>query len=404
MIRPLTLGVALALLANGCSLSGLPFWESTPSAQEIAADNARRMVLAPRLNTLGFNLFEKLQQQMPEESLAFSPASLGRTMLMAYAGARGSTREAMAAAIGLADPSDATLANWAAVTSPSLDKRGVTVKQADSAWIRANFAVQQSFKDSLQRMFNAEVNTFSSSADGTSRLRAWIKSGTNGFLDGGAFELKDEVMLALANLIYFKGKWEKQFDKLETLPRPFYRTPQASKMVPTMHQHGHFRYVEDEGYQAIRLPYQVSAYSMYVLSPSQASASAHFDGERFERLLGKMSEQDGDLWLPRFTMKQKLKLTEPLKDLGMAIAFSEAADLSGIAQDLKLNQVDQEVRVQVDEEGTVAAAATVAVAGVTSAVSGPKPFIMDVNGPFFYVIRDDAAGVILFMGRVVQPE
>ncbi|MBO9539370.1 hypothetical protein J7643_02115 [bacterium] len=419
MRRSFLTSLALTLMVGGCTFSDSPaeppmpvddsaFQASPnvpPSREALAADIERRKVGTPGLNRLGFTVFNALLSQGTPQNLALSPTSLGRALLMAYAGARESTREAMASALGMPDQSETTLAHWAAATGPSLDRRGVSIQVTDSAWVRANFSILPSFTDELRRLFSAEVGTFRDSADGTAKLRAWIKKASKGLLDGQGFELSDDVVLALADVITFDGRWDEIFQKAQTQPRPFFTRPSESRQVPMMQRAGEFLYAEEAGYQVIRLPYQESAYAMYVLLASDSvPAPAPIDAEAFERLADRLSSNQGQLLLPRFSMKLNVALTDALKASGMGLAFSDAANFDGIADNLRLDEVGQDVRVEVDEEGTVAAAATVLKAVPTSARVDPTPFHMEVNRPFYFAIREDATKAMLFMGKVVQPE
>lgn len=417
--------LATLLLLNSCTLKGLPGTDRPRPSKEsptnrgaaqaptddsssqrvLMADIARRQVATPGLNTLGFKVFGALEAQAPAQNLAFSPTSLGRALLMAYAGARGSTREAMATALGMPDQTEKTLGSWAAATGPSLEKRGVAIQVLDSAWIRSDYPVQASFTEDLRSWFLAEVSNFSDSEDGTAKLQAWIKQASKERLDGQGFQLNQDVVLALANVLTFDGRWGKVFEKAQTQLQPFFPTASESLEVPMMQQTGEFMYAEDEGYQVIRLPYEQSVYAMYVLLASDsATASPPLDGDLFDRLASRAVMNQGQLLLPRFSLKLHKPLTEILKGVGLALAFSDSADFSGIADALRLDQVDQEVRVAVDEEGTVAAAATVGTAVPTSVIVYEHPFHMEVNRPFYFAIRDDSTRGVLFMGKVVHPE
>lgn len=402
MRRALMTSCLAALTLTGCSLSWLPFWEYVPSASEQSVDLARRAAATPVLNQVGFKVFNRVLEEHPANNVALSPTSLGRTLLMAYAGARGRTREAMATALAMPDQADATLGNWAAASSPNLDKRGVSITMKDAAWIKSNFQVQQRYRDDLQELFGAETQSFRDAADGTTRLREWIKSASGGLLDGQGAKIGDSVRVILANVLTFKGKWKDEFEKSQTKPRPFYTSPTQSSPAQMMQRHGDYVYAETEGYQVIKLPYKDSVYSMWVLLPAQdATDSAALDGDRFTRLVSHASTIPGTILLPRFSFDMTLPLRDTLKATGFELPFSEAADFTGIAQGLMLDDVNQQVQVTVDEEGTVAAATTWGTVGVTSAPS--HTFYMEVNRPFFFAIRDDASQAVLFMGRVTLP-
>lgn len=415
------IGAAL-LLAAGASLAGCAGWPlvgpstspqtaPTASPQAIApaftqeawlADVARRKHATPGLNALGFEVFEGLAAQDPGKNVAVSPSSLGRTLLMAYLGARGTTRDTLASALGMPDQTEQTLGDWVAASGPNMDSRGVAIRVLDSAWIQTGFPVLPSFLEDLQQRFQAKTGTFSDEPDGTAKLRDWIAQASQGLLDGHDYQMDGSTLLALADVLTFDGRWDSVFDAGATQPRPFHVTSTESLDVPMMHQTGEYGYAESEGYQVIRLPYEQSVYAMYVLQASD-SATASLDAPRFERLTGKVASQRGEILLPRFTCQRSQDLTAIMKTTALGPLFTSDADFSGIAPSLMLSKAWQQVRVAVDETGTVAAAATVLEMNGKAAF-GQTPFRMEVNRPFYFALRDDSTQALLFLGKVVRPQ
>ena len=407
-----TLLVALVVVvSSGTTLTGcqilpnLPFLSPTVSPEQLAADDARRKHATPGINSFGFKVFADVASQSPNENVALSPTSLGRALLMVDLGARGSTQAAIASALGMPDQSSETLGDWVAATKPNLNQSGVSIQVSDSAWIRSNFSVLPSYLSDLETYLNAGVGSFRDGRDGTAKIGDWISRVSNGLLDGHGFQLDDSVMLALADVLTFKGRWDKVFDQSATQQRPFHVSPTQTITVPMMHQSGDYLYGESEGYQLIRLPYQRSAYSMYVmLASDSATVSAPLNVLLFESMIASASSHSGEIWLPRFSFDDNTSLTASLKAIGLAIAFSDGADLSGIAPNLELSDAWQQIHVKVDETGTVAAAATEIAMATGAAPVFQKPFSMEVNRPFYFAIRDDSTKAVLFIGRVVNPQ
>jgi serpin B len=212
----------------------------------------------------------------------------------------------------------------------------------------------------------------------------------------------------LANAIYFKGKWDRPFEKKETKPHAFHPAKGATRPVPTMWQRGHFNYQQGDGFQAVRLPYAGGRLQMYLFLPdtdsSPAKLLAGLDSDTWRhKILPGFRDREGTLALPRFKLEYDVTLNDPLKALGMRHAF-EDADFSEMASEpLFVSQVKQKSFVEVNEEGTEAAAVTT-VAMQTSAIMKPiKPFEMIVDRPFLFVIADDQTKSILFMGVIYDP-
>ncbi len=376
--------------------------KTTYTAQEWEVDVARRKKAAPGINRFGFKIFGGLVSGSPAESIALSPTSLGRTVLMAYFGARGSTRDELATALGIADQSSESLGDFVTASGPSLDTKGVALQVSDSAWVRSDLGVLPQFLSEIKDALGAEAKSFATPEDGTAKIGEWIVKASNGLLDGKGFKLGDEHMLALVDVIAFDGRWDEVFDPAETKQRPFHVSSSETIQVPMMRQFGKYAYGESDGYQIISLPYQKSVYSMFVAMASDSASIPSLDDPLFEKLTKKVGRSLGDILLPRFSMKSAKELTDLLKTSGLALSFSDAADFGALATSpIKLSQCFQQVKVSVDETGTVAAAATEMLGEPSSA---PPPFHMEVNRPFYFAIRDNSTGTIHFVGKVVKPE
>jgi serpin B len=213
----------------------------------------------------------------------------------------------------------------------------------------------------------------------------------------------------LANAIYFKGKWARPFDKQETKPHVFHLSGGGEKQVPTMWQHGHFIYQQGDGFQAVRLPYAGGRLQMYLFLPdtnsSPAKLLAGLDESAWRnKILPQFQNKQGVVALPRFKLDYDVILNDPLQALGMRQAFAVDADFSAMADEpLFISEVKQKSFVEVNEEGTEAAAVTTGIVPL-SALSRPDDYIaMIVDRPFLFVIADDQTKSILFMGVIYDP-
>ena len=214
----------------------------------------------------------------------------------------------------------------------------------------------------------------------------------------------------LVNAIYFKGQWQLPFNKQNTKPDVFSLDGGEQKEVQMMSRSGSYLYYHGNDFQAVALPYGQGTLSMYVFLPDEKTSLEQFQQdlttENWEVWMKNFRIMPGDLKLPRFKVEWDSKLNEALKSLGMAEAFdSTRANFSQMAElnggNVFLSEVRQKSWCEVNEEGTVAAAATSARASVAS--FQPQRFSLKVDRPFFFAIRDNRSGVVLFMGSITNP-
>jgi serine protease inhibitor len=216
--------------------------------------------------------------------------------------------------------------------------------------------------------------------------------------------------LYLINAIYFKGDWTEKFDKSQTKEYPFFSTSGQQKLQPMMSQKGDYKYLETESFQAISLPYGKNGIiSFYVFLPKKNSNLTAFyptlNAENWDKWMTQFAKRKGSIRLPRFQMDYEVTLNDTLKALGMGEAFSNKADFSEMGKNFAISQVKHKTFVEVNEEGTEAAAATSVEMVLTSAFEPTiKPFEMIVDRPFFACIRDNQTGSILFMGSIAEPQ
>jgi serpin B len=215
--------------------------------------------------------------------------------------------------------------------------------------------------------------------------------------------------LILTNAIYFKAAWQQQFDEHDTRDDAFHLLDGKVITVPLMRQRESFGYTEGDGYQAVKLPYNGGQLSTIVLLPRAGQFSAFEDSlsaARVEAVVASMTPQEVDLSLPKFKVESSFSLGRTLAQMGMPVAFSDTADFSGMNNDragLMISDIFHKAFVTVDEAGTEAAAATAVLLGGGNPVT-PPPFVeFKADRPFIFLIRDNATGALLFVGRVMNP-
>ncbi|UCB52669.1 MAG: serpin family protein, partial [Candidatus Zixiibacteriota bacterium] len=217
------------------------------------------------------------------------------------------------------------------------------------------------------------------------------------------------MVMFLINAIYFKGTWTCEFDKELTKDADFFLPNGSRKPCKLMTREDEFRYFENSDFQAIDLPYGDGDFSMIVFLPRRNtnidSLIADLNQENWDRWISSFSERKGTLELPRFTLKYELKLNDVLKALGMAIAFQPfVADFSNMCKargDLYISEVKHKTFVEVNEEGTEAAAVTSVGVAITSV--DPTVFWMRIDRPFIFAIRENRSQTLLFVGKIVEP-
>ncbi len=224
----------------------------------------------------------------------------------------------------------------------------------------------------------------------------------NDLLPQGA--VGENTRFVLTNAIYFKGTWTYKFDPTATSDAPFYVSADSSVSVPMMHQETRLGYYENDAVQMLEMPYAGDRLSMVVVLPKWDGPGAELTLADLNGWISAERWQDVRVTLPKLKMTTTSMLGQTLQDMGMATAFSDGADFSGMTgkPDLSISQVVHKAYVDVNEEGTEAAAATaVVINNCTAYEPPPENFVAD--HPFFFAIRDNQSGSMLFMGRVMNP-
>jgi len=244
-------------------------------------------------------------------------------------------------------------------------------------------------------------------------INDWVGEKTHERIDKIVDRISAEDVMFLINAVYFKGRWTAEFDKKLTQDRDFHLADGSVKSHPMMRREDKYRYLETDDLQAIRLPYGEDRFALYVFLPGSEHSLAEFVGqltpETLDDRLMQMHRRKGEIVLPKFKHEYEQSLNTVLGALGMDIAFDPGrADFyrmldSPIDMAFYISEVLHKTFVEVNEEGTEAAAVT-SVRMTLTALPPDEDFQMTVDRPFFYMIRDDESGSVLFMGVVTEPE
>lgn len=371
-------------------------------------------------NEFAVDLYTKLAVADPG-NLFFSPISIETALAMTYAGARGSTADQMANVLHL--PSEAGdihrdfgsfLKRLNAPKSDEGKPRGYQLSIANALWGQKGYSFSPEFVGLLEKNYGAglEVVDFKQNAESArKRINAWVEERTRDRIKDliGQGVLTPDTRLVLTNAIYFKGDWAAQFEKKGTHDEPFHLSVERQKAVPLMHRTGDYGYMETDELQALKLPYVGGDLSMIVILPRKVDGLPALEKGLTQGKLSKwfsgLRNQKVEVSLPRFKATTQFELNKVLSKMGMPDAFDATrADFSEMTgnRDLMISNVIHKAFVEVNEQGTEAAAATGVVMTLRAMPSEPKVFRAD--HPFLFVILEEKSGAILFLGRLVEPE
>ena len=356
--------------------------------------------------TFGFKLLTDLQKRQPDTNIMISPLSISIALTMTYNGAAGETQRAMAnvleiesLGINTVNRSNAALRNSLENTDPEVE-----IAIANSIWSRQGVEFNPSFLNRNREFFEAEIGSLNfNDPQAPQVINGWVETNTNGKIKQIVQRIDPGTLIFLINAIYFKGSWQKEFDKSATRDGIFHLSNGNEKRVQMMYRKGAYPHFRGDNFEAARLPYGDGKVSMYVFLPNRDSNLHDFikqlNAENWSNWMSQFQEttDDSEMILPRFELEYEVKLNDTLTALGMGIAFGMGADFSGMGTQLFISEVRHKTIIEVNEEGTEAAAVT-AVVGVKS-----LPPAFRVDRPFFFAIHDDRTQTMLFMGIVTEP-
>jgi len=356
-------------------------------------------------NRFSFDMFKEVSAP----NTFFSPLSLNMALGMLYNGASGDTRTEMAEVLGMADFTETEINEYYQKMSQSLLKVDplTEISIANSIWYRNTLPVKQSFIDVNKKYFDAEVKAIDfNKSDAADIINKWCADKTkNRIKEIIAYPIPDDIMMYLINALYFKSKWDSEFDKSNTKQDYFTKAGNYQQQVNMMEQTATFPYYADEHLQCVEMHYGNKAFSMVVILPGDAmdidQLIEYLDNEAWQNVVSNLREQTIWLKMPRFKIECEIDLNDPVYNVGIRrIFYGGFSNISDV--DLVVSQIKQKTFVEVNEEGTEAAAVTVIGIGVTAFDPNmPIPFFAD--RPFLYLIKEKSTGAILFIGRMDSP-
>ena len=369
-------------------------------------------------NRFALDLHARLRADQPG-NLFFAPGSLSTALAMTYAGARGETASQMAKVLHFALPPEKLHPSFASLNrtwNPDGQGRGFRLGVANRLWGQDGYHFLPGFLAITRDDYGAElaqVDFGGQTEQARRQINAWVEERTEGkirdLIPPGALDSLSR--LVLTNAIYLKGEWSRPFEKRATKEAPFHVTSRQTLDVPMMSQEDRFPYLAGEGLKVLELPYGAGDLSMLVLLPDSieglAGLEARLTGDNLTRWHTALRREKVRVFVPRFKLTSQFQLADVLKAMGMPLAFTpDRADFSGMdgRRDLFVSAVIHKAYVEVNEEGTEAAAATGIAVGATAVMSPKEPPVFRADHPFLFLIRENRTGSLLFLGRVVNPK
>lgn len=367
-------------------------------------------------NRFALDLYRELAGE--GDNVFFSPWSLSSALAMTYEGARGNTSDEMRSVLYFSENDSLRRESFSALDRKiNANDSGYTLSTANALWVDGSFSLLDEYETLVHDTYQARANNLDFRAVpevARQTINHWVEQKTAGKIVDliPAGHVDSLTRLVLTNAIYFNGTWMKTFDPSQTRDEDFFTEDGRAVKVPMMRQDDEgawFYYLETGGLQVLQMPYAGGRLSMMILLPHDqdiASLERTLSSEDLNQWRDSLEERRVDVYLPRFKLKANYFLPEILADLGMPTAFSEMADFTGISPDrpLFISQVIHQAYVDVNEQGTEAAAATAVITEASaSGAEEPEIPVFRADHPFLILIADDETGCILFLGRVSDP-
>ena len=372
------------------------------------------------INRFGLDLYAELRGTSGD--LAISPSSISTAFSLAHAGARGATATELAAVLHYPPADDLHAAFGGVLKTMDLRRNGRTLAVNNALWLQQGLKLKPDYLSLVERHYGAGLQWVDYRGDreaARQRINRWVESKTNNRIRGllQPTNLTPDTRSILVNTVYFKSDWAVPFNPKATAEGDFTLASGRTTKRRLMHRRLDVAFAEGGGAKAVALPYRGGETEMVLLLPDRADGLAALEqgltAAALDGWLAKLRQgrEEVLVTLPRFKVEQRFELVEPLGKLGMRIAFSNAADFSGMKfvnpasrdredWNFKIDDVVHQVFVEVEEKGTEAAAATAITQVIITSARIPRPpKIFRADHPFLFLIRDRRTGAILFLGR-----
>lgn len=396
---------SFSMIVMGC-MSLISFFLLGCSGEDDTTDVVIEKLVSANTR-FGFKLLTEVYEQDAGKNIFISPLSISIALAMTYNGAAGETQQAMAETLELGEMNLQEVNQANAELRADLENLDPKVEFtiANSLWARKGREFNPDFLERNRQFFGAEITMLDfNDSKAIEIINQWVDKNTKGKIEKIVEQIDPLTVMFLINAIYFKGIWKVKFDKSKTVDGIFYLLDGTQKQTPMMSRAGGYSYYQGENFQAVKLLYGEGRVSMYIFLPDRGSNLNEFlrklNAENWANWMPQFSEveDDSEIMMPRFKLECEVFLNDALKALGMEVAFDSRANFYGMAPGLFVSEVKHKAFVEVNEEGTEAAAVTAVKMGELAV---PRTVVVD--RPFFFAIRDDKTGTVLFMGIVIEP-
>ena len=389
-------------------------WPFSPKSGAVLSGDMAESSASPHTR-FAFRLFRELTREDETANVFFSPSSVMLCLALVHELATGETRHSMAKALEIADLDHVGIETELTTMKSAFSARpDAEVSFANALFLGRRAELASALQQQLRAQYDAELNTLDfSSPNAIATINAWVNTKTKGKIPQIVRQLSPLSALVALNAVYFKCRWLDPFRKELTRERPFHAGSGTIKQVPMMQQGGRYKYYEDSNVQVATLPYRGNM-SMCIGLPSENGDAKRFrhnlNSRLWESWVAKSKSMPGTIQLPRFRVDFDAELNRALMAMGMERAFDQdRAEFEHVKTDLPpvwLDRVVHRAVAEVNEEGTEAAAATIAhmTLGAVMHQKPPKQFHMVVDHPFAALILDESTKAILFMGWIGDPQ
>jgi len=397
------------LIASACLIGAMTMKAAPPASAE-------RSALIRGNTEFAVDLYRR-QSGQQNGNIFFSPYSISTAMAMVDLGARGTTASEIEKAMQFPFSGKRLARAWTAVLDDvNKHKAGFDLLTANALWAARGIEFRSSYLATARGEFGAKIETLDyvhAAEAARTRINKWVSEATKEKIREliGQGMLGGDTLLVLTNAIYMKAKWADPFPKAATDQKGTFHAPGGDVTAPMMRRTGTFRFFRGEGVRVLELPYMGKELSMLVVLPEANTGLAAIEKdltpEKIEAWQAKLAPANVSVTFPRFTSELALDLGDTLQAMGVRRAFGSGGrpDFSGMSEKEKIaiSRVLHKARVDVDEEGTEAAAATAVIAVRSTAIRQPPPELFVADHPFLFLIRRNGSNSVLFLGRLMKP-
>jgi serine protease inhibitor len=392
-------------VSAGLALSGVALLACGPQTAQPLPVVPVASKLADSSTGFGLQLTDRLLSQPGAGNVFVSPLSITLALSMAASGANGPTRDAILTTLGLdptVDPSADARAN---IERLAQSDPGALLEIANAIWIDKTLSLSPAYVTKARQDYQAPIaNLDFASPAAPKTINDWVSGATHQKIAKLVDQLDPRMIAFLANATYFHAGWATGFNPQQTQGSPFHTFAGTTQQAQMMSRTGDFTFVQTPAYQAVLLPYKSARFSMLVLLPAETLSAPEFakflDAARWQEVRAGLHKGKGSLGMPRISLDYHVDLTDTLKAMGMAPAMVDTADFAGLCGNCYISEVAHATHLEIDEQGTTAAAST--GVGFMPTSLDLNELHMTVDRPFALGLIDNATGVPLFLGVIGQ--